>query len=361
MKIKKIQLHLVILFMLAIGSFAFYINAQETASTDKNIFLDSDQDGLSDAEEKTYGTNPQKADSDGDSYSDGAEIRSGYDPLKPSPGDKLIPNTNTSSATKENATTNLTNTMAQKISAVVENSDSENKEVSLDQVKSIVSESLNTQVSDNEFPEVSKDDIKIKKQNFKGMSEEKIAKKKKEDFSDYIVGLFYIMSVNSSEPLTSISGINSIVQSISSDVSSAISSRNPKDLEEMIANEQKIIDQLKDLPVPEDVVDLHIKSLRIAKHTQTLKDSISVHPEDPVFDLANLSKLYGFISYLSSFSNDISAKINEYGLTYDDSMKKKLDSYGISLSKDSLDQILSQTTTATTTELLTTTTDESLQ
>ncbi len=44
--------------------------------------LDSDQDGLTDAEElNTYGTNPLKADSDGDGYTDGDEIKGGYNPL----------------------------------------------------------------------------------------------------------------------------------------------------------------------------------------------------------------------------------------------------------------------------------------
>lgn len=44
---------------------------------------DSDKDGLSDAEEKQYGTNPQNPDTDGDGLSDGDEVRIwGTDPLK---------------------------------------------------------------------------------------------------------------------------------------------------------------------------------------------------------------------------------------------------------------------------------------
>ncbi|MFC1640940.1 hypothetical protein ACFL2D_02740 [Patescibacteria group bacterium] len=43
---------------------------------------DSDQDGLSDAVEKSYGTNRFEADSDGDGYTDSEEIASGNDPLK---------------------------------------------------------------------------------------------------------------------------------------------------------------------------------------------------------------------------------------------------------------------------------------
>ncbi|MEK7172599.1 MAG: hypothetical protein AAB740_01315 [Patescibacteria group bacterium] len=42
---------------------------------------DSDNDGLSDREEvKVYGTNPFNVDTDGDGYSDGAEVKNGYNP-----------------------------------------------------------------------------------------------------------------------------------------------------------------------------------------------------------------------------------------------------------------------------------------
>ncbi len=44
---------------------------------------DSDNDGLSDEEEKRLGTDPQNPDTDGDGYTDGEEVRNGYSPLVP--------------------------------------------------------------------------------------------------------------------------------------------------------------------------------------------------------------------------------------------------------------------------------------
>ncbi|HTX86729.1 MAG TPA: hypothetical protein VMC41_01515 [Candidatus Nanoarchaeia archaeon] len=44
---------------------------------------DADHDGLSDAEEIIFGTDPNKADTDGDGYPDGAEVLSLYDPAGP--------------------------------------------------------------------------------------------------------------------------------------------------------------------------------------------------------------------------------------------------------------------------------------
>jgi hypothetical protein len=57
------------------------------------LLMDSDQDGLSDAEEMRLGTDPQAADSDKDGRTDGDEIRSGFNPLQASFGeekDKIV-------------------------------------------------------------------------------------------------------------------------------------------------------------------------------------------------------------------------------------------------------------------------------
>jgi len=74
-------------------------STSETASSSEVVFpeetqvvtstiavstVDSDADGLTDAEEKIIGTDPNKADTDGDGYLDIAELKSGYDPLVPS-------------------------------------------------------------------------------------------------------------------------------------------------------------------------------------------------------------------------------------------------------------------------------------
>lgn len=48
-----------------------------------NEGIDTDYDGLSDAQEYAYQTNPFKSDTDGDGYKDGIEVKNGYDPLGP--------------------------------------------------------------------------------------------------------------------------------------------------------------------------------------------------------------------------------------------------------------------------------------
>lgn len=47
----------------------------------KMLVKDSDHDGISDDDEKVFGTDPQNPDSDGDGFLDGAEVKEGYNPL----------------------------------------------------------------------------------------------------------------------------------------------------------------------------------------------------------------------------------------------------------------------------------------
>lgn len=54
-----------------------------TSPSADNEILDVDRDGLTTAEERFYGTDPNSPDTDNDSYKDGDEVRAGYDPLGP--------------------------------------------------------------------------------------------------------------------------------------------------------------------------------------------------------------------------------------------------------------------------------------
>lgn len=64
--------------------------AQQMASSTK----DSDNDGLTDAQEVVWGTDPFNPDTDGDGYKDGEEVLTGHNPLKAGPDDLLGNKTN---------------------------------------------------------------------------------------------------------------------------------------------------------------------------------------------------------------------------------------------------------------------------
>ena len=342
MSIKKINLSFLVLASLIFSSFACFVAAQNHSNTSNNVFLDSDQDGLTDEEEKSYGTDPRKKDTDGDGYSDGAEVRSGYDPRKPAPGDKIIDSqtaqiqeTKTSGGNQQAVlgesaqNENLTQKVASKLAELTTQTSSEDQSISLDEIQGLVDESLNSDESAVQLPEIKKEDLKILKQNYKKLSDSDAKARRKEDFLNYTTAVFYILSSNSPRPLTSSQNLVSVMTDITQEITSAITGRDAGALEDLNKSGEKITEQLKDVEVPEEMADSHIKILQFAYYSQDLKKYIQPNEDDPLGDIANLSKIEGFINTLSGFSDDIGEKFDEYEVKYDEDLQGKLKKYGI--------------------------------
>lgn len=58
-------------------------NQNSSSKTLYSFFIDDDNDGLSNAKEEIYGTDPKNPDTDSDGYQDGQEVKKGYDPAAP--------------------------------------------------------------------------------------------------------------------------------------------------------------------------------------------------------------------------------------------------------------------------------------
>jgi hypothetical protein len=313
MKLKSIRVTFFILAGLVIASFGFLSLAQESSTTTNNIFLDSDQDGLSDEEEKTYDTDPQNKDTDCDGYSDGTEVRSGFDPKKPGPDDRIIAaQTSPISSNDSNDEGNLTKEVSQKISDIITTSDSNNQEISLEQVKELVSNSLSAKTIDEDLIYVSPDEIKIIKQNYANLSEKQILEKKKEALTKYVAAVYYILSSNSPTPVTSGSDINNAFISTAQKIVFSISSNDAAPLDDLSRSGENILEQLKEVEVPEELVAIHLKAMGLAKYSFLLKDNMKPSSDDPLSNLADLSKISGLMNVMSEFYGEIEAKMNEY-------------------------------------------------
>jgi len=57
-----------------------WLEESQRYTSNQNINLDSDNDGLADLEETNLGTDPNNPDTDNDGYSDGEEVKNGYNP-----------------------------------------------------------------------------------------------------------------------------------------------------------------------------------------------------------------------------------------------------------------------------------------
>jgi hypothetical protein len=316
---------------------AFYAAAQENLSAN-NIFLDSDQDGLSDAEEKSLGTDPKNKDTDADGYSDGIEVKTGYDPLKKAPGDKVVAESEKASvppsATKIDEK-NLTQAVSQKIAALSSENSAEGKTISQDDVQTLVNEALLANSKQEiQLPEIKKSDLKIQKQDYGKYSKEKAKEKRKEDFSNYLVTVLYIFSNNSPQPITSNTSLENVFGSVSQGIIQAITLHSPASLENLNESGKKIQAQLLEMEIPEELADTHIKIIQFARYSQEAEKFLSPNSEDPIADIANLSYLSGLVTEMTAFTNELETKFNEYGLTYDENIQKKLESFGVEVPKD---------------------------
>ncbi|MDY0302859.1 MAG: hypothetical protein RBR98_03640, partial [Candidatus Moranbacteria bacterium] len=219
-EVKKVKLSLLIFCLLIFSGYSISIMATDNSSQD-NIVLDSDLDGASDEEELKYGTDPQNPDSDGDGYSDGAEIQSGYDPLKPAPGDKLTDETantaekiTTTDTTANGTTGNLTEEVSGQIASMIANSEGETGGVSIDKINTLIEESIQSKITFSQLPQIDESKIKILPQNYAEFSEEKQARKKKEDNEAYLSSIFYILSNNLPHSIASEDEISSFSDEI---------------------------------------------------------------------------------------------------------------------------------------------------
>jgi hypothetical protein len=335
-KVNDLKLTVLVVLSLFILGQAFLTLAEEKSSPEK-IFLDSDQDGLSDEEERLYGTDPLKYDTDGDSYSDGNEVKSGYDPLKPAPGDKIYaqqksPVAETTSLentfkTNENLTDKFSDQLLSMLGSNT-NADGEPQEITIDEVRSFTQNFISTEASGAPLPELSFKDLKVKKQAYRNLSSEEAKEKRNKDFLNYVASMFYILSVNSETPITTTDKFNDAFSEIIQEISSAISSGNQAYINDQSAKAEKIIEQASAIEVPEEILDIHLKILTLASYGLSFKDTITLNQSDPTLSLVNLSRFQEFIAVVSEFHSEAEEKFSSY--TIDENyIQEKLQKLGV--------------------------------
>lgn len=324
MKIKKIRITLLVFSGLIILSFALFSVAQENSSS-KNIFQDSDGDNLSNEEELSYGTDPYNSDTDGDGYTDFVEINSGYDPLKHAPGDKIVNNsttnqvagTSTEKKGVENASDkNLTEELSEKTANLINQSQSENKEIGVDDLDEIINQTMGEEITFENLPEIDEDTIKILNQNYSNLSEEARDEKEKEDATQYLTAVGYIIVTNSPQSIGTEEDVSSFQNEILSYVSefSNDTSTIPEYFNDLADKGESMLDQLKDIEVPESLLEYHVKGLQLANYAISLKDQHEDTSEDPVSTAIYLSKGYNLLALTQSLFQETKDKIEELGI-----------------------------------------------
>ncbi len=307
-----------LLFLFFYGWHAWAESDADPASN-LNFFQDTDHDGLSNEEEKTLGTDPNNADTDGDGYSDGVEVESGYNPLKPAPGDRTVVEETKSDTTTSADKTDVAN-VTEKTSAAlaglvqgVATGTTPEDGLKSEDISTALEDALDSASSEVVLPDIDIDSIKVKKvpKNLKGDDKKE---REKEDVLKYLTLISYIMVNNSPITMEKNADFQKVVDALSTDSIGALSSGDFGYLDTFSVQGQKFLDQIKDVEVPESMLDTHVKAMQLAEYAVTLKDELKNSQTDPLGQVAAYGKVQGFLSASQSLMTDVEGKLTAYGI-----------------------------------------------
>ncbi|MDP1846037.1 MAG: thrombospondin type 3 repeat-containing protein [Candidatus Moranbacteria bacterium] len=372
MRLLKTKNIAVLAASIAVFAITFFAMAQNQNSN--TIFLDSDQDGLTDQEEKMIGTDPYKADTDGDGYGDGAEVKSGFNPLKAAPGDQLFPEATVSSANEpaaapsgsdasteitlpadaavpaslfaqsDQATAGLSNISSLSESAINDMSSdpnnpnltnemigelmkltndkaatsadfSSNPSYSADDLNQIAQNALEKTDLAKDLPVISDDEIKVLPAiDEKKLEPDEVKAKQKEEIQKYLASMAFVFANNSPFSITTESEVSSQVTAEGSSLIAALSGGDQQKIDAYATKARAGIDQIKQLPVPYVMKDLHKASLQLAIYTLGLKDDVVPNASDPMKSLTALSSLQAVVESGLKIQGEMDAVLKEYGI-----------------------------------------------
>lgn len=353
---------------IVIASFVVFAATYFAMAENKNtstVFLDSDQDGLTDQEEKMIGTDLKNPDTDGDGYSDEKEVKSGYNPLKPAPGDQIFPAAKTSSnkqGSQENETgtsgqnatgdlgldlssdlldsdstlneqiltdlssdpnnPNLTNEMIGEFMKLTleKNNESENfldnPSFSQEDFNQVIQNSLAKTDISKELPEISDSEMKILPPiGEKNLKPEEIKEKQKQEIEKYLSSLAFVFASNAPFPVDEPKNFSSSLQTESDNLLSAIVSGDEEKVSFYAQKCSDGIEQIKKVEVPYILKDIHKSALQLTLYILDFKDSVAVNTNDPMKSLAALSSLQTTAESVLKLQSQLQSVLSEYGIS----------------------------------------------
>ncbi|QQR78488.1 MAG: hypothetical protein IPJ68_05435 [Candidatus Moraniibacteriota bacterium] len=305
---------LVFAFLCLVSS-ALYVAADEVSTTDTVVFDDVDTDGLSNEEEKIYGTDPNVADTDGDGYSDGVEIEGGFDPLKPAPGDRVIPEEAIEAVgVSDTQTPNLTTKATNEFAALLEEKGN-SSEITNEDFSTVINNVMATSQEEVVLPEIDSSFLKIKKLS-DNLTDEEEKEQNREDTVQYLTLSAYILLSNLPTPVRNEAQLQNFITTSSNTMLTSLVSGDFSFLDESERRAKNALEEINQLDVPESMVDTHMKAVKLLSYISNIKQSIqgSVTPEDPLAQMMAFSKIIGVVVSLQGFMQETQTKLSQYGI-----------------------------------------------
>ncbi len=298
-------------------SSAMYVVADEASTMDSLVFDDADGDGLSNDEEKVYGTDPNVADTDADSYSDGVEIKGGFDPLKPAPGDRIIPEEPVAVEPGVEPEVNLTEIASQEFGEILDKKieSGETPEITSADLDTAIAEVMSKGTEEVVLPEVKTDDIKVKLVA-EVLPEEEKKEQSREDAIEYLTLVSYILISNAPVQIRDTTSLQNFLVDSGNKMIMGMMSGNYSFLDSIEDRGKKALEEINKVEVPESMLGTHVKALQMVTFAANLKQVVktSVSPQDPLGQMYSFSKLQGFLLSLDSFIKETQSNLSALGV-----------------------------------------------
>jgi hypothetical protein len=308
------------------------------ANLSNNIFEDKDQDGLLNSEELAWGTNPDNPDSDGDGYSDGVEVKSGYDPLKPAPGDKIIEQTTARKEQPEGdqEKANLTDEFIAALekekkeeldllqqAANNPEAFSRNKEllgrlqqasITPDEINKIINETVQEANIQDEMKLIPEDEIKVLPAVKEKDQKKKIAKEK-EQIERYLASVAYVLAVNSPFEIKDKQSLPDEGIDFVNQATNVILSGNTKEILRIKKKAQAAYEQVLLIETPYVLKDFHRSALSIYHYlADTIDEKKLADQNDPLAITMYLGKMQAAFLELNKLAQSMENVLKKYDI-----------------------------------------------
>ncbi len=243
--------------------------------------IDSDSDGLSDAMEILYKTDPQNADTDLDTYKDGDEVANGYDPLIKSPNDKVGVAHGSPSPTPPTLTQQFVNKTGTNLQELTTNEEAVNKFINETNARGIL-------------PIITDNDIKIINTSGKAA----------------IVKYLDSLSTKKNKKIKPVTP-----EQISSAFTNYTQTNNPAQIDAVISDLKNNAAIFSGVEVPKEAVELHKKYLAAVLALRDNTIQLKNYKTDYMSALVAGSRLDGLKTIFSEIETDIKNLEKKYNIT----------------------------------------------